>query len=59
LNLAVSFEENQRYKEVDLGRMADMTKVSKTYLQYIEDEEFKKLPAPVYVRGSFFSTPRF
>lgn len=44
----------REYKEVDLGRMADMTKVSKTYLQYIEEEEFTKLPAPVYVRGFVF-----
>ncbi len=44
----------REYKEVNLVRMADITKVSKTYLQYIEEEEFKKLPAPVYVRGFVF-----
>jgi cytoskeletal protein RodZ len=31
--------------------MADMTKVSKTYIRNIEDEAFDKLPAAVYVRG--------
>lgn len=44
----------REYKCVDLNRMSDMTKVSKTYLQLIEDEDFKKLPAPVYVRGFVF-----
>lgn len=44
----------REYKGVDLNRMSDMTKVSKTYLQLIEDEDFKKLPAPVYVRGFVF-----
>jgi curved DNA-binding protein CbpA len=41
----------REYKGVDLARLADMTKVSKTYLRYIEEEAFEKLPAPVYVRG--------
>ncbi|MDC1174764.1 helix-turn-helix domain-containing protein [Bacteriovoracaceae bacterium] len=39
------------YKNVDINRMADMTKVSKTYIINIEEEEFNKLPATVYVRG--------
>lgn len=41
----------REYKNVDIPRMADMTKVSKTYLGYIEQEEYDKLPALVYVRG--------
>lgn len=41
----------REYKGVELGRMADMTKISKTYIRYIEDEAFEKLPASVYVRG--------
>lgn len=41
----------REYKQVDINRMADMTKISKTYIQNIEEEEFNKLPAPVYVRG--------
>lgn len=44
----------REYKKVDLPRMADLTKVSKTYLRYIEEEEFEKLPATVYVRGFVF-----
>lgn len=44
----------REYKCVDINRMADMTKVSKTYIRYIEDEEFSKLPAAVYVRGFVF-----
>ncbi len=41
----------REYKNVELNRMADMTKVSKTYIRNIEDEAFDKLPASVYVRG--------
>ena len=41
----------REYKNVDLARMGDMTKVSKTYIRYIEEEDFEKLPARVYVRG--------
>ena len=44
----------REYKQVDLPRLADMTKVSKTYLGHIEQEAFDKLPAPVYVRGFVF-----
>ena len=44
----------REYKKVDLQRMADLTKVSKTYLSYIEQEAFDKLPASVYVRGFVF-----
>lgn len=41
----------REYKGVDLVRMADMTKVSKTYIRNIEEEAFEKLPATAYVRG--------
>ncbi len=44
-------QEIREYKQVDIKRMSDMTKVSKTYLKNIETEEFDKLPALVYVRG--------
>lgn len=44
-------QEIREYKAVDIVRMADMTKVSKTYIRYIEEEAFDKLPAPAYVRG--------
>ena len=44
-------KEIREYKAVDIPRMADMTKVSKTYIRHIEEEEYDKLPAPAYVRG--------
>lgn len=44
----------REYKGVDLERLSDMTKVSKMNLQYLENEEFAKLPAAVYVRGFVF-----
>lgn len=44
-------KEIREYKNVDILRMSEMTKVSKTYLKYIEDEAITKLPATVYVRG--------
>lgn len=44
-------QQIREYKGVDIPRMADMTKVSKTYIRHIEEEAFDKLPAPAYVRG--------
>lgn len=44
----------REYKNVDIERLADMTKVSKGHLLNIESEDFSKLPAPVYVRGFVF-----
>jgi DnaJ-class molecular chaperone len=41
----------REYKNVDIKRMADLTKVSKTYIKYIEEENFAGLPATVYIRG--------
>ncbi len=41
----------REYKNVDLPRMSDMTKVSKTYIKCIEEETLENLPALVYVRG--------
>ena len=36
---------------VELGEIAGVTKVSPTYLSFIEEERFDDLPANVYVRG--------
>jgi curved DNA-binding protein CbpA len=36
---------------LDLDNIADVTKVSPTYLRFIEEERFTDLPARVYVRG--------
>jgi curved DNA-binding protein CbpA len=44
----------REYKNLNLERLSDMTKVSRLYLQGIELEDFGKLPAPVYVRGFVF-----
>lgn len=41
----------REYKQVSIERMAEMTKISKTYIRNIEADEFSKLPADVYTRG--------
>ncbi len=41
----------REYKNVDIKRMSDLTRVSKTYIKYIEEENFAGLPATVYIRG--------
>ena len=47
-------KEIREYKNVDILRMSEMTKVSKTYLTAIEGDDFDNLPAIVYVRGFIF-----
>jgi curved DNA-binding protein CbpA len=44
----------REYKSVPLDRMSEMTKVSKSYLAAIEDENWQNLPAQVYIRGFVF-----
>ena len=44
-------KEIRTYKGVDLPRMNNITKVSKTYLKNIEEENLENLPALTYVRG--------
>jgi len=44
----------REYKNVSIERMAEMTKISKTYIKNIEEDEFDKLPAQVYTRGFVF-----
>lgn len=41
----------REYKQVDIPRLAEMTRVSKNYIRYIEQEYFEGLPAMVYTRG--------
>jgi flagellar biosynthesis protein FlhG len=36
---------------LSLRDIADMTKVSVRYLEFIEEDNFKKLPARAYIRG--------
>jgi len=38
-------------KKISLEELADYTKVSRTYLRAIENDEYNKLPAPVFLRG--------
>lgn len=47
-------KEIREYKNVTLEKMADMTRIMKTYLIYIENSEFAKLPATAYIRGFIF-----
>lgn len=44
-------KEIREYKNVTLDRMAEMTRISKTHILAMEDENLSKLPADVYVRG--------
>ncbi len=44
----------REYKNVSVERMAEMTRISKTHLTALENEELSKLPADVYVRGYVF-----
>ena len=39
------------HRGIELDEIGQVTKVTLTYLQAIEDEAFESLPAPVYVRG--------
>jgi curved DNA-binding protein CbpA len=44
----------REYKNVTVERLAEMTKVSKNYIYAIEEEDYDKLPAPVYLRGFIY-----
>ena len=46
--------EIREYKNVSVERMAEMTRVSKTYIRTIEAQDFEKLPAVVYTRGFIY-----
>ncbi len=50
----VILKEIREYKNLSIERLADLTKISKTYLKNIEDENFETLPATVYIRGFIF-----
>jgi curved DNA-binding protein CbpA len=36
---------------VEIEEIAEVTKINKTYLRFIEEDRYHDLPAPVYVRG--------
>jgi hypothetical protein len=44
-------KEIREYKNVAIDRMAEMTRISKTHLTALENDDIAKLPADVYVRG--------
>jgi hypothetical protein len=44
-------QQARMLRGVTIDQLAEQTKIRKTYLQYIEEERFDALPAPVYVRG--------
>lgn len=50
----VFLKEIREYKNVTLEKMAEMTRIMKTYLVYIENNEYAKLPATAYIRGFVF-----
>jgi len=41
----------REYKNVSVERLAEMTRISKTHITALENEDLPKLPADVYVRG--------
>lgn len=41
----------REYKNVTVERMAEMTRISKTHINAIENDDISKLPADVYTRG--------
>lgn len=41
----------REYKGISIDEIAEFTKISKTYVNCIESEEFESLPAPAYLRG--------
>ncbi len=38
-------------RNIDIPSLSQLTRVSKSYLEALEDNSFKDLPAPVFVRG--------
>lgn len=38
-------------KGVSLEDLSEQTKIRKTYLRYLEEEEYEFLPAPIYIKG--------
>jgi DnaJ-class molecular chaperone len=41
----------REYRNVSIERMAEMTRISKTHITALEEENLPRLPADVYVRG--------
>ena len=45
------FRRVREYKSISVEELSEFTKISRTYLNCIESEEFESLPAPAYLRG--------
>lgn len=41
----------REYKGITVDELSEFTKISRTYINCIESEEFESLPAPAYLRG--------
>lgn len=46
-------------RHVSIEELSDFTKITKTYLASIEEENFAKLPAPVFLRGFVIQIAKF
>ena len=47
----LALRKTRESKRLSIDEVSSLTRISKTYLQAIEDETFDKLPATVFVRG--------
>ncbi len=52
-------KEIREYKNVSLDMISEYTRILKTYLVFIESEEFDKLPATAYIRGFVFQYAKY
>jgi curved DNA-binding protein CbpA len=41
----------REYKNLSIERISDATRISRTYLTAVEQNDYRELPAPVFVRG--------
>ncbi len=48
----------REYKNVTIQTMSEWTKVSKTYIRGIEEENYSILPAPAFIRGFVYQYAR-
>jgi curved DNA-binding protein CbpA len=46
-----SLEKIRLYKNISLEKMSELTRISRTYLTAVEANDYKNLPAAVFVRG--------
>ena len=51
---SITGEELKKFRtmlNISLEELSERTKIRKTYLQYLEEEDYEFLPAPVYIKG--------